>query len=212
MGAAAQGTSDRAQHQGAPAAQLAAHSVHHHDSAHALPTEHGTQCSTGCSTLCTIGCITHFTDGAAQSPIELHTQCTSQASTEYGTQCTTGDNTQCAVRGTQCARPTTTGAPVPRPQGRPAPYGAAGAAAPPPRRIAPMGHLTPLRRRLRGACPCLSQCTEGCARKRHSLDHLVPMFHRAPRAVGIQPAGRSLNLEIRPSSQLLDLCTSAHGQ
>ena len=50
----------------------------------------------------------------------------------------------------------------------------------PPRRVAPLGRPTPSRRRPLGVCPCLTWHTGGRARKRHSLDRLVPLFRRAP--------------------------------
>ena len=47
-----------------------------------------------------------------------------------------------------------------------------------------------------GEYPCLTWRTGGRARKRHSLDRLVPLFRRAPQAGGNQPGGKAQNSEI----------------
>ena len=68
----------------------------------------------------------------------------------------------------------------------------------PPRRIAPLGRSTPQRRRPPGVHPCLTLRTGGRARKRHSLDRLVPLFRRSVKAGGYQPGGRGTELRDRP--------------
>ena len=49
-----------------------------------------------------------------------------------------------------------------------------------------------------GEYPCLTWRTGGRARRRHSLDRLVPLFRRAPQAGGNQPGGKAQNSEIGP--------------